>query len=321
MEQQKPILSESGVKVENTISMSLRNQGTGRKRSYLVLLALLGTVSSIFTFLSMFTPICNVPLILLFSCLTLLFFIYHAERPKSSHISLLIFLLVYVVLFFQFRERLTSGLMYLMNAVYQTIYMTDWDYFETTVYYPPESSTTLLVCASAVPITWLLSYAVMRYQNFFLSLLVTFPFVEIGFFFGITPEHVPAIGLFSFWVGMLAVQLAGAGNYHHQRNKSGFQRRKNTFFPVAGMRFLLTENAGLVAGLLTFAICMGAEWFLIAKGYERPQDIKEMRTGFQDYSAQIDWNDITTIFPFLKSNDGSVPEQVIQLGKKRKARI
>ncbi len=318
MKPQKPILSESGIKVENTISMALREQGTGRKRSYLVVLALLGTVSSIFTFLTMFTPACNVPLILLFSCIMLLFFIYHAEHPKSGHISLLIFLLVYVVLFFRFRGELTSGLMYLMNAVYQTIYMTDWDYFETAVYYPPEQSTTMLICTAVVPITWLLSYAVMRYQNFFLSLLVTFPFVEIGFFFGITPEHVPAIGLFSFWAGMIAVQLAGAGNYYHQRSRSGFQRRRNTFLPVAGMRFLLTENAGLTTAILTLAICMGAEWFLIAKNYERPDDIKEMRTDFQYYSAHIDWNDITTIFPFLKSNDGSVPEQVIQLGTNEK---
>jgi len=318
MKKEKTILSESGIKLKSTISMTLGQQGTGRKRSYLVLLAILGTVSSIFTFLTMFTPACHVPLILLFSCMTLLFFVYHAEHPKTNHISLFLFLLVYVLLFFRFRPQLTSGLMYLMNAVYQTIYMTDWDYFETAIYYPPESSTTMLICAAAVPITWLLSYAVMRYQNFFLSLLVTFPFVEIGFFFGIAPDHIPAIGLFSFWVGMIGVQLAGGGNYHHQKTKSGFQRRRNAFVPIAGMRYLLTENAGLTAGLLTFVLCMGAEWFLIAKNYERPEDIKEMRTNFQYYSAHIDWNDITTIFPFLKSNDGSVPEQVIQLGENEK---
>ena len=48
-------LSESGVRIENTLSMALQKSNQNRRKSLLLLVAFVGVFSSIFTFLSMFS--------------------------------------------------------------------------------------------------------------------------------------------------------------------------------------------------------------------------------------------------------------------------
>ena len=305
----------SGVQIENTLSMALHRRGHRKMRFELLVLAVIGTVSVLFTFLTMFTPLCNLVWTVGFSLAALLFFCYHADHTNNTHYTLLIFLLAYAMYFYWKREMLAAGLMYLMNDVYKAIYMTDWDYFTTNPAFDPVSSITATLCFAMVPITWLLGYAVIRYQNFFLGFLVTFPFVELGFFFGIVPEHLPVAGLAAFWCGLGAVQLASGSGMYRQNSRTGFLRRRSAFFPVARMRFLLTESAGLWTALVVFLLCVGAEWGMHTFGYTRPDKIKEMRTNFQYYAASIDWSDMNSVFPFLKQDKEGEPEDVIELGR------
>ncbi|MDE5564872.1 MAG: transglutaminase-like domain-containing protein, partial [Oscillospiraceae bacterium] len=205
-------------------------------------------------------------------------------------------------------------MLHLMNAICQTIYKTDWIYFEPDVTCSAELCVTILLCIIVVPILWLLSYSVMRYQNFFLSLLVTFPFVEVGFFFGIVPQHLPIAGLFAFWCGIGAAQLAGSKVFL-PNSKAGFVRRRNTFFPVSGMRFLLTESTGIIVAVVVLIITLLCDNILAATQYERPEKVKQMRSSFQEYAASIDWNDLSTVIPpFMRSGSGSHAENTIYLG-------
>ncbi|MCR4647271.1 MAG: hypothetical protein K5695_18005 [Oscillospiraceae bacterium] len=305
--------SESGVKVDNVLTMALQRKSPVRSRFQLVLLALLGAVSSIVTLLSMFSPPCNVPVILLCTIALMLFFCWHAERTTSIHPTMAVFLGAFAVTALLQRNCAAVGMLHLLNAAYRTIYMTDWDFFEVESELSPELCTTFLICVAAVPVLWLLSYAVMRYQNFFLSLLVTFPFAEIGFFFGIAPEHLPAFGLFAFWCGMGAVQLAGYGSYR-KTGKGGFLRRHNIFFPVTDMRFLLPEFAGVLTALAVLGMALVCEGTLNAMHYERPMRVKQMRSDFQHYAASIDLNDLSTLVPdFLPKLPGTEAEDEVDL--------
>lgn len=312
------VMPASGVQIENTLSMALHSRGRKRMRLELVALAMLGMVSVLFTFLTMFTPMCNIGVVIGFSLALLLFICFHSGSPDITHYSLLVMLLAYAVFFYWKREEIAAGMMYLMNDIYRAIYMTDWDYFTTDPTFEPIRSTTMALCFALVPITWLLGYAVVRFRNLFLCMLVTFPFVEIGFFFGIAPEHLPAAGLIAFWCGMAAVQLASGTSARRQNARSGFVRRGNAFLPIAKLRFLLTEHSGLCTALAVFLLCLAGEYGMQLFHYERPEKVKEMRTDFQYYAASIDWSDWNTIFPFLQDKDTEEPQEYIELGRSDK---
>ncbi len=305
--------SESGIRIENTLSMALQRRSSRRNYPELLLIAALGVMSCFFTFETMFSPVCDLPLLLLIGTVVMVFFSWHALHTESRHITLLLFIVVYGCFFFYQRMELTAGLSHILNAVCQTIYQTDWEYFHVSSDVSELSSTTLVICFVLIPIIWLAVYAVVRYRNFFLSFLITFPFAEIGLFFGIEPKHIPAAALFSFWCGMAAVQLAeGAGTL---QNTAGFVRRKNAFYPVSGMRFLVTEYAGCTAVILSFCICMLVEGALHVFPYERPDKVKQMRTDFQYYASDIDWSDLSTVFPFLYGQSGFSRDEVLHLGR------
>ena len=312
---QKVPPSESGVRIDNLLTMALQRKSPDRSRLQLFLLALLGAVSSLVTLLSMFSPPCHVPIVILTVTVLLAFFCWHAEHTVRLHFSMVLFLVAFLILLIVQRHCASAGVLHLLNAAYHTVYITDQDFFEVESQLPPELCTTFLICLGAVPVLWLLSYAVMRYQSFFLRLLVTFPFVEIGFFFGITPEHLPAIGLFALWGGMAAVQLAASGSYR-KTGKTGFQRRNHQFFPVPDMRFLLTEYTGILTALAVIVLALLTEGVLSAVHYERPQRIKVMRSDFQHYVNSIDIHDLSTVIPdILPELPGTEINDEIELGK------
>ena len=304
-----------GVHITKTLTMQLDEKGSRRLQWELIALAVIGTVSLVMTFLTMFTPLCSAWTVVLVSVAVLLFFSVHAALPEQTHYSLLIFLLLYAVFFYWKREALAAGMMHLMNAVYQAIFFTDWKYFTTDPGFDQARSATMSLCFAMVPITWLISYAVVRFKNFFLSLLVTLPFVEIGFYFGIVPDHAAAAGLVAFWCGSLAAGFAAGKRSHGKKSPGGFTMRKHRFLPLHDLKHLMPERAGILTAMLIFVLCMAAEGGIRAAHYERPEKIKDMRTEFQYYAASIDWSDIRTVFPFLKDKNTSEPEETVELGR------
>ncbi|MBR4318657.1 MAG: hypothetical protein IKP69_01235, partial [Oscillospiraceae bacterium] len=175
----------NGVQIENTLSMALQQPFRKRHKLWLILLAYAGTIGCVFSFLTMFSPLYSIPALLAGMTIIFLFFSWIALKPEHSIPILLGGVLLYCILFFWQKERIANGLMYLTNHVCQAIYMTDWEYFIVDTIYPESSSVTCVLCFLIFPIVWMICYSVLRYQNFFLSFLITFPFIEIGLFFGI----------------------------------------------------------------------------------------------------------------------------------------
>lgn len=307
--------SPTGVIIDNNLSMCLHSKGRKRLPWEMFLLTVFGTLCMLFTFLSMFPITCHIGFLTVLTILMLFFFAMHSANPNSSHFTLMLFLPVSATFMYVKMTDLTMGMLHILNYIYQTIYMNDWNYFTTDPDYDPTLCVTMMLCFFMVHISWLLTYAVIRYKNFFLSMLLTFPLVEVGFFFGIAPDHLPTAGLIAFWCGMAAVQLSsGRGSYRLQ-SRTGFLRRRNLFAPVPSMRFLLTEHAGICAACLVFLLCMVTDGALQAFSYKRPSAVKEMRTSFQYYAASIEWSDLSTVFPFLDDHRPDEPDDTIELGR------
>lgn len=306
--------TESGIQIENTLSMALQKSNQSRKKGLLLLVAFVGVFSSIFTFLSMFSLAYSLPVLFAAILILFTFFSYCAMKPHGGFLPVLFACLLYCCLFFRHQACISNGLMYLTNAICQTIYMTDWEYFSIDPAYSEIMSVTCVLCFLIFPIIWILCFAVLRYHNFFLSLLVTFPFIEIGLFFGIIPNHGFAFSLIAFWFAMMAVQMASSGITHN--SKTGFLRRKNAFFPVSSMRFMLPETVGITILCILLVLLLFSKWILHMTGYERPEQIKTWRSDFQNYVASLQLSD-----KMILENYGEVSQtydenqEMIELGK------
>ncbi|MDE6087994.1 MAG: transglutaminase-like domain-containing protein, partial [Oscillospiraceae bacterium] len=104
---------------------------------------------------------------------------------------------------------------------------------------------------------------------------------------GIVPNHGFALSLVAFWFTMMAVQMASSGVTHS--SKTGFLRRKNVFFPVSSMRFMLPETIGISVLCMVLALLLFSECILKITDYTRPEQIKTWRSDFQDYVSSLEF--------------------------------
>ncbi len=279
-------MSLSGIQIENTLSMAVQERNHRRKLVHLVIIAVFGAVGSIFTFLSMFQPqyshgVLLCCLVLEFGFCTLLALHYEKCRPLR-----IILLLLYLGLLYLFRKPFASGFVSLVNTVYKVIYMTDWERFTVNPEYTEQYCITVFLILICVPILYMLCIAVLHFQNFFLGLIATLPYVEIGFYFGVAANRIFAMMLLSFWCSMASVHLANVGAYHG-KGQNSFLRRDNTFFPVSSMRFMVTEKIGISVLAGVMAVCLIIQQVLNAVGYQRSDEIKTLRRDVQDYLASV----------------------------------
>ncbi len=278
--------SVSGIRIENTLSMAVQNRNHQRHPMHLLVIALCGAVGSICTFLSMFEPLYHAPALVIilsavFVCCA--FLARSAGRFSSFRVG---FVTSYGIILYLLREPFSAGFAHLVNTIYKVIYMTEWERFATSAELSPEYCTTVFLILAFCPILYMLCYAVLHFQNLFLSLIATFPFVEIGFYFGVPANRFSAILLLSFWFSMAAVHLANSGAYHGKGSNS-FLRRDNTFFPLSTMRFMVTEKIGIQVLAGTMAVCLVIWQVLDLTGYQRSDRVKVLRREVQDHIASL----------------------------------
>ncbi|MDE6729525.1 MAG: transglutaminase-like domain-containing protein [Oscillospiraceae bacterium] len=81
--------------------------------------------------------------------------------------------------------------------------------------------------------------------------------------------------------------MASSGITHS--SKTGFLRRKNVFFPVSSMRFMLPETIGISVLCSILALLLFSECILKITDYTRPEQIKTWRSDFQDYVSSLEF--------------------------------
>ncbi len=308
--------TESGIQIENTLSMSLRRKVSNDWKLCWLLIALSGVVGSIFTFISMFHPLVHLPALVTVILLSFGIFSFTAFFPKRYRPMKVSLIVIYLALVFFLRKSFYAGFIHLMNAICKEIYDTDWNYFSAYAEYSERYATTVFLALCSVVIVFALCHAVIRLHNFFLTMIFTFPYIELGFYFGIAPNHLLAGLLFAFWCSVAAIHLSNFGTYQ-DFEKANFLRKDNIFFPVSGMRFMVTEKVGFFVLIIVFLLSILSEMILIATGYSRPDQFKKLRTDVKEYIEKIDFPDVSNPINFFpeKQEEETKHEDTIELGE------
>ncbi len=308
--------TESGIQIENTLSMSLQKKVTNDWKLCWPVIVLSGIIGSIFTFVSMFHPQINLPAMISVVLLSFAIFTFMAFHPKKYLRTKVFLVVIYLAILLLLHKSFYAGFVHMMNAICKEIYDTDWNYFSAYGEYSERYATTVFLALCSVVIVFAICHAVIRYQNFLLTMLVTFPYIELGFYFGIAPNHLLGSLLFAFWCSVAAMHLSNFGAYQ-EFQKANFLRKDNTFFPVSGMRFMVTEKVGFFVLLIVFVLSLLSELILMAAGYSRPDEFKKLRTDVKEYIENVDFPDVSNPIDFFPENQEpeTKHEDTIALGE------
>lgn len=148
---------------------------------------------------------------------------------------------------------------------------------------------TLMLCLVTMFLSLILSYYSILHPHFLPCFFCTFPFLELGLFFGYRTDSRAVMILVGFWAAVLAMQRA-THKFSAKQSQSGFYRRGNIFYAKPGMRFMTIE---ITAFLLMAAIwSIGAVAGMIAEKAPNNAWIESKRMYFRTQFRSIRWMDV-----------------------------
>lgn len=135
-------------------------------------------------------------------------------------------------------------------------------------------SLTLLWAVVVLFLCIALGYCIVRRPLFLPAVLVTFPFLEIGLFYGQSPDLWPLLFLLCCLLSQLAAALA-VGRFR------GSGRRKRVCAPYSRQ---LAAPVSLILCLVMTVCLVGSQAALSLTDYQRPQAFETLRVNYRDFN-------------------------------------
>lgn len=148
----------------------------------------------------------------------------------------------------------------------------------------------------------ILSLTCFYKNNFLFSFLFTFPFFEIGAFWGLVPNYLCFIILIICWVSIFSMQLAN-WNWIHIKGKSAFTLKPNSqkFF-ISSKELIRLSSSIIVLTMLalSFATVIGILLISNLFNYQRPDSVNDLRYQIKEAFNDFSIDKIPSIFDDLK---------------------
>ena len=269
----------SGVNVTG----SYDGRGRGFAAILWVLLSFLTSVATMFTFTSMFEINVSVFAMMMVTIVFSVIYCVIFTFPKSIKIAIPIAAVGIGLMVLLNWESFYRGCTIIEHAIMSQINMSM--NFETnlpTYVFSPshQGDIHLVLIMGQAVLSMLVSLFLVYRVNFFLLFLVTFPFFEVGAFFGVIPSHIPAALLFCIWTAVFAASVMKYKNKKEQelKNKKKKCVVKNT-----------RAKGGLVSGVAFLTLAISLAIVLVSAGFvsslnnERSSDSMALREEIKRY--------------------------------------
>lgn len=296
-------MTDSGFQFSDAISIQLRRNSHSHRKLLLLLCNVLGFFGTIYSVLSMFSPVCWWEAIALFSicCFTLTSTLM--LLPGRFHMLSPIFLLADGLMIWRKWAIFSTGAKFFYNQFYRVIHHTNLDYFEMESSIPQASSMTLFLCCCILAFSVLISQITLRQPNIFLAFFATFPLLELGLYNGIEAHPIPISMAVIYWFFVLGIQIA---DYRHDQGQyaMGFIRKKNVFSAQHVLRAKISALCGAVlAGLtaLSFLLC----GFLVQdNSLLHSERLTQTRNRLHESLSDFDLGNLSESFSAIRSSLG-----------------
>lgn len=282
----------SGVKVTDSISFTIPKKRFLPDFLPLTLIALCGVIGIFYSFITMFHIKINNDIIAVYITLFFALFSIIFILPKKFIFTIIPILIIYEILLYRNWNNYIKGFMLIYNQVYNIIWPKRSEYFNIELSgISKENTISIIMSFTIFLIIMLICYFTIVKPNFFFGFLITFPFIEIGLYYGKTPALLPAFMVIIYWTVLLSVHQSG---YYRNlgRSKTGFIRKGNHFIVKPLIKYRTAGQSGII--LMTgCALIIGLIFIIInLTGYSRSDRLNIVRDNLKTALSEFTFNDV-----------------------------
>ncbi|MGN0677810.1 MAG: transglutaminase family protein [Ruminococcus sp.] len=284
----KENINLSGIKINDSITMSVRHRRKNLRELESLFIALCGYSGIIMFFLNTFTIPFDIQTVLIFSVIfALLYGTATALRGKAMIIFPVTFALMGFGAF-RYYSQIKSGFCLVFNIMYKKFTDTGINYFKSVSPLHTEHNITIFLIFAV----WILSAVIFFFTvyrpNILVIVAVTFPIIEMCLYYGIEVPVIWTVLTASYWFALLSVCTSDLGEYYG--GGGGFTRKDDVFFPKRKMKFKVTEKCGIWIIAVSMISAVATNIIIDITGYERTDKIKqqrkELKTAINSFSME-----------------------------------
>ncbi|MBQ8905953.1 MAG: transglutaminase domain-containing protein [Ruminococcus sp.] len=275
--------TDNGIRLKQSPRVYIIEQQSPLIQISAFILPLLGVFGTVFSFLSMFPVPYYRPAIVITAVLFCLLWTAFYFLPGKASLLTIPFFLLGEYFITRNHAEIREGFCRIYNAVYKQINKTDLNFFETTLFESdPKRAVTVFLIAAIFLLSLLINAFGVRWPNVILSILLTFPFVELGLYFGFEPNLIAFTCLLAFWVSVLVQVNTGLQKYNNRTRQQ------------------CASLAAVFVCVMVFCI----QTILSASGYQRSETVNQIRTDLKAKINSFSFDDIATAFDDLPFSFG-----------------
>lgn len=295
--------NNNGIIVCDSMIMSINKKRPDTRRFESTLIAIMGFVSVIMSFLGMFSLNYNKSQFILTAVIVSVFYITISLIGKHTLFTMIASILAFALLAIKKISIITDGFKFIYNVIYSDSYHTEIKYYKGLDYLLENESITTFFIFSLWILAIVIYFFTIYHPSPILPLLVTFPIIEVGLYNGIEINIFWGVMVIAYWLALLAMSSIDTGEIHG--STSGFVRKDNTFFPKRQMKLKVTEKCGLFVIFIVLIITIVSSLTINLSKYERSEELKQKRTEIRDAINDFSFENlaesvsrITSIFGF-----------------------
>ncbi|MBO7474019.1 MAG: transglutaminase domain-containing protein [Ruminococcus sp.] len=271
----KQTQNSNGISISDSIIMSVKHKNSNPRKPFSVIITLIGFISFIMAFLSMYALPFNKGNVLFASLCILAFYITISVIGGKTLWLYLASFLFFIFAVYKKSKLLKSGYKFVYNFIYKVTFEKDIDYFKELKPSLMIPSITAIVIFVIWFVAMVMCFFTICRPNPVLPLLVTFPLLEIGLYNGVTISPFWGMLCIAYWLALLSMSSIDVGEY--SGGQSGFVRKNNLFFPKRHMKLKVTERCGMLVICSVVATSFISMCFLKVTHYKRSDKINQKR--------------------------------------------
>ncbi len=293
MKKNNKINEYSGIRVTDNISFIVPKRNNYINIISVLCVAFLGLIGIVFSFLTMFDiAVSEWKLILTYTVFFSVLFSIIYIIPGKLRLGLIPIFLLYGFIVYRNWDDIVYGFMVVSNKIYSLIKPKKPECFKlgAALISKDEAAVIFLVTVIFI-IAAIIGYATILRPNFYISFLVTFPFLELGWYFGQAPKHIFAFMVIIYWVCMIVLQNSG----YRQRKKSktaGFFRKGSHFSAKPGVRFSTAGTSCFMILMVSVIIISLTSAVLKMTDYKRSEKLNITRNNMKEAVSQFTFDDL-----------------------------
>ena len=286
----KNINNNSGIQINDSIILSLEIKQSNNRALMSSVIAMSGLVALIMSFFSMFPINFNttafVMAFVLFSALD----VFISVKRGKAFWLIPVMVVIYSYFVYLNIHEIIAGFKFTYNKVYAMTNYTKSDYFIGLKDFDKYECITSFIIAVLFVIAFLTYFFTIAKPNPLPVVLIGFPIIEIGLYYGIELSVIWGSLLIAYWFAVLVIAFSDYGEY--DGGKGGFMRKGNLFFPKRNMKFKVTEKCalGVMTGIMT--LVLASLLLLRMFGYERSESINEKRWQIKEAVNNFSFEDL-----------------------------